>query len=825
MEIILIMLVPILFLALGAAMMVVSQVSGFFTFRRYSSRQRVSNRIIGTFIGRIANSRRQLALRGVELEEAARTLAASNEALAALNNLKSKFLSMAVHDVRTPLGTIRGYAEMLSEKTVDPKAAKYVNGILVASDQVGRLVGDLTDLAVIEAGKFRMDKQPFAIDPLVSEIMSTFVPLAAKNGVELSLIGAATGLVVVADRFRVGQVLSNLIGNALKFTPRGGQVRVEARSSPGAAAFIVSDTGPGVDPAEKRKIFEKFYQSKNAAAADGRKGWGLGLSLAFEIVKEHDGGIGVDSAGLGRGSKFWFTIPLQPTSAGRRALSQLRSLILIPVLAAVSFAQPIIPLDEKARFDRFLEEKAEGVLLKMLGPNRSKVVVDATLDFTRTEKFEITMGAKKVDAAGKIQGYAWQNVSAQQGSGRELLPGIPADPGELGVPQSYERQVAYPASFVKRLVVNIVLDRSVTVEQADTIQTIVSDLLEITPDRGDALTVVRASFAPIWKTVWYSHDSFSMMFRYSMLGLITLIALVVVASCFIRLAGAMEAMAQAQTQQYATDLNLGGPAATQESEAALPGPKAQKALEAESTEEEDILINVRRDQLPALVQMLKAEDPENIALVAAHLENETRRAFLHELPRDVEIEVLMRLSAVRFVEPELIEKIKEEIEHRLSGAVGGLSSVYDVIDSASPELQRQILKDIEMRDPEVYKLVRSRVVLLDDLARMNGQEWLLLMGRTKIEDWAVGLRAAPKEALLAIQSHVLPKTWTYIKQAMESTGATQEKVAQAQAMILTEVRKLMDEGRIHDLRQPPAEALAQQQPAQSAPAAQPAPSA
>ena len=114
---------------------------------------------------------------------------------------------------------------------------------------------------------------------------------------------------VVADRFRISQVINNLLGNAIKFSPQGGRIEARFYVDNGQLTFQLTDNGPGVIHSEKEKIFQKFHQSDVDRTAK-KQGWGLGLSIAQEIIEAHGGEIGVESAGLGQGSTFWFTLPL-----------------------------------------------------------------------------------------------------------------------------------------------------------------------------------------------------------------------------------------------------------------------------------------------------------------------------------------------------------------------------------------------------------------------------------------------------------------------------------------------------------------------------------
>lgn len=810
MELIFFVLPPLLLLALAAIMVVVSQVSGHNTFVRYSQRQRYSNQMIAAYLQGLQLARQSLSRRNKDLAGVSSRLSRSNEDLENLNRMKTRFLSMAVHDVRSPLATIKGCAQLLADHRLNAEGRKYVQGILLATENVDRLMADLTDLAVIEAGKLRITRGEFSAAGLLQDLVTTLSPLAAQKGVTLTA-AVPPDAMAVGDRFRLGQALANLAGNALKFTPAGGRVQIGAASSGAGVLFFVSDSGPGIHPTERRKIFEKFYQSRFADPAAARKGWGLGLAIAAEIVKAHQGEIGVESAGLGKGAQFWFFVPTSVRGPRVRVPRQLLPLagLLLGLLCAPLRAQqntsgpalPGIPLDDKARYDRFLEDKADSVLVKMLGPNRAKVVVDATLDFTRTEKFQILKDEKE-DEEGNAT-FAWQGTTKGKAQ-KELLPGIPveAGPGDKPAalpPQSYERQFSFPPSFVKKLAVTIVLDRKVTAEQAETVERIVSELLDISQDRGDALTVIRASFAPAWRTIWYSQDSFSMVLKYAILVLMTLSTLIVVGMCFLRLARAIDNMAKAQSQQYALDVGM--KSALEEQAGAgeeKPGePEAVPALPAPEDGDEEVLrIKVKEEQLPTLLEMLRSEDAENVALVSAYLEPAIRARFLKSLSLRQQAEILLQMSSVRFVDPELVYKIKSEIEQRLANAVGGLTRVYALIEAATPAQQAELLKEIEGRDPALYKSVRSRVLLFEDLVRLDANGWSLLISRTSINDWASALREGSPALREAVQGQVLPQTWIILEQLMEGGGATPEKVAKAQADLLEEARKLIAEGRV-----------------------------
>ncbi|MDD2804960.1 MAG: HAMP domain-containing sensor histidine kinase [Elusimicrobiales bacterium] len=310
MEIILIALIPMMLFLLGAGFLVVAQVSGFMQSTFFNQRQNFSNMVIQQYMERITLAQGQLFQRKRELEEMSEKLSLSNQELSRLNDMKSKFLSMVVHDVRTPLASIRGFSELMT-KRVGAKEAAYLKNIVSSTDQLGRLISDLTDLAMIEAGKLKMEKSVFNFPELAMDVLPGLLINAQKKGVELLLHELPDGVMVEGDKFRLSQVFMNLVNNAIKFTPAGKRVEISFKREGRNIDVLVKDSGIGIHPSETKKIFEKFYQAKYQKDEKLRKqGWGLGLSIAQEIVHSHKGEIGANSPGLGKGSTFWFKIPV-----------------------------------------------------------------------------------------------------------------------------------------------------------------------------------------------------------------------------------------------------------------------------------------------------------------------------------------------------------------------------------------------------------------------------------------------------------------------------------------------------------------------------------
>jgi PAS domain S-box-containing protein len=218
--------------------------------------------------------------------------------------LRDEVLAIVSHDLRNPLNTVLMSASLLLEMDLTPEQrTKQLEIVLRSARNMNGLIQDLLDVARIDAGRMRVQTRPQPVRPLVSEGVELLSHRAEQKQVALHCeINAEE---VEADGPRVVQVLSNLVGNAIKFTPQGGAVRVSVRpDGDGLIRFEVSDTGIGIDPNDLPHLFDRFWQVQRTA----RGGAGLGLAISKGLVEAHGGQIWVDSE-LGAGSTFCFTLP------------------------------------------------------------------------------------------------------------------------------------------------------------------------------------------------------------------------------------------------------------------------------------------------------------------------------------------------------------------------------------------------------------------------------------------------------------------------------------------------------------------------------------
>ena len=247
----------------------------------------------------------------LRVQERTAELKAANEELKELDRLKSQFLAHVSHELRSPLTSIKGFAENMLEGmtgTTTEKQVQYLRRIQANSGRLARMISDLLDRAKLEAGKMELSMGNVPVIELAEEVTEQLKPLAHPNEQQVSLHYSQPNLMVHADADKVNQVLTNLIDNAMKYTPKGGSIRIQIEPEDSRLVNIsVSDTGQGIPPDALPHIFTPFFRVKGPSVKLV-KGLGLGLSISKQLVELQGGTLSVDST-EGQGTTFSFTLP------------------------------------------------------------------------------------------------------------------------------------------------------------------------------------------------------------------------------------------------------------------------------------------------------------------------------------------------------------------------------------------------------------------------------------------------------------------------------------------------------------------------------------
>jgi signal transduction histidine kinase len=242
-------------------------------------------------------------------------LQSENQQLLELQRLREETSDLIVHDLRNPLQNIMGALQLLP--VVLPEEVWQANRELLEIAQTGserlqRLIETMLDVARMESGEVTLDLIPICLPSLV-ETVTRRMTVFARETIKLQISCQPTLPAVIADLNLIDRVLTNLIDNAVKHTPVGGKITVAAETVNGEMAISVTDTGPGIPPEERERVFERFTQT--AGEKRHRRGFGLGLTFCRLTVLAHGGRIWVESGEDGKGSRFIFTLQLPPTAA------------------------------------------------------------------------------------------------------------------------------------------------------------------------------------------------------------------------------------------------------------------------------------------------------------------------------------------------------------------------------------------------------------------------------------------------------------------------------------------------------------------------------
>lgn len=231
----------------------------------------------------------------------------------AAEQAQRELVANIAHDLRTPLASLQSYAEALEDGVVQDDASfrRYIATIRSETIRLGELIQDVFDLSLLENGESRAADEPaerVVVEDLLVELLPRFSPSLSAKQLQLRVQAPERALSARMPAVHLSRVLQNLIENAIRHSPRGGIIAVEAERMPGRRIRIaVSDEGAGIPERERRRVFERFYRLDRSRSREGG-GSGLGLSIAKLLVERRGGEIGVEPAAGGQGSRFWFTV-------------------------------------------------------------------------------------------------------------------------------------------------------------------------------------------------------------------------------------------------------------------------------------------------------------------------------------------------------------------------------------------------------------------------------------------------------------------------------------------------------------------------------------
>ena len=296
-----------------------SLATGFFmqfneeSFRRFMLTA-ATTPVMAVIVGKLKELQEQLAERKQELENLTDELQQKNIELMELSQAKSHFVSVVSHELRTPLTVILSSTSNLENGAfgeLNELQSKWVGKVSRNAQLLHDMISDILDLSKLEAGRIGFQRELADVAALAAEQVANMQILAHQKDIALAFKPCPGPIEAWVDAPCVNRVLTNLIGNAIKFTPAGGRIEAEVSRRGDEVLVTVSDNGPGIRPEHQKIIFDRFKQIQHQAARNSTEGIGLGLSICKEIVDQHGGRIWVESE-LGKGSRFVFSLPIRP---------------------------------------------------------------------------------------------------------------------------------------------------------------------------------------------------------------------------------------------------------------------------------------------------------------------------------------------------------------------------------------------------------------------------------------------------------------------------------------------------------------------------------
>jgi signal transduction histidine kinase len=248
------------------------------------------------------------AATAIEVAQLVTQLQKANDELNQLDKLKSDFIAIASHELRTPLGVILGYASFLQE-TDDEEVRSHADKVVNSALQLRRIIEDLTNLRYMEQGTAELNPEPLMLGALLRDVLAEQRDDIAKRRHTVRMVPPEPAIIIHADRIRIGMAITNVLKNAIRFTPDGGTITVTTTApNDREVRVIIEDNGAGIPPDKLEHIFTRFIQLEDHMTRHNG-GLGIGLSIARALVEAHNGRIWAESRGKGQGASFIFSLP------------------------------------------------------------------------------------------------------------------------------------------------------------------------------------------------------------------------------------------------------------------------------------------------------------------------------------------------------------------------------------------------------------------------------------------------------------------------------------------------------------------------------------
>jgi len=493
-------------------------------------------------------------------------------------------------------------------------------------------------------------------------------------------------------------------------------------------------------------------------------------------------------------------------------------LVLGQKCEAVEYSEVVVT---QLMVEQALEERVQSVLTKILGPNRARVVIviEPNVEKSMTE---IETWAEQKSKKEEEKGVKKEKALKPLPKVKELLPGIPLKKSVLereeevaptseakreasGMKKKVESIVKFPPSFIKRMTATLIIDRKVSDALVETVESVVSGLLNLEPKRGDQLIIRRVSFIPA--TPWWSFI-FKPQTYWVIIGMLLTITLLMflfgpLKTFFQNLLNTMKELKASRTEiESASSSGTGGGAAS--SLVTVEGGLPQKAeggvieeVEGEEGEIPQTFRFVKQSNLKRLLYLIKNEPPEAMALILSYLTPDQAAKVLSSLSPELQLKVALNLTAVKQMDEEIVNRVEKNIREKIDLLKGGVDEFVEIFDRLDKKTRENILKALEKKNPELAKKIKDLTFSFDQIVKIDNPTLRIILGETNTGDLAVALRRASEEVKSKIMENMSAGGAVLLKEEMEfGKPVTVQAIEEQQQKIVDLILKMEREGKI-----------------------------
>ncbi|NIM03086.1 hypothetical protein GTN66_02910 [bacterium] len=471
-------------------------------------------------------------------------------------------------------------------------------------------------------------------------------------------------------------------------------------------------------------------------------------------------------------------------------------LILVILITAGAFAVDFASvIEQKIALERSFESRLKGLLEKILGTDRFIVIVNVEPETESTEVARETWVQEKKsgEVVRKEKRYVLPGVPVREKLGEEKTPSSEIVPPGGEMKREYERVVVLPKSFVRRVVVTIILDEKIKDTMIETVRGVATEILGLDVARGDQLIIKKQRFSEPSHVVW-STIKVNPLY-WAILGIVILLVLLFPLRILLRGLASIFQTARPRQAPVVPPAPVLGPAATIE----LGAPRrAEERIEEKKEEKPHRPFDfINQDNIRHLLYLVKDESAETISVVVSYLKPREATQVMASLPRDLKNAVTGRLARVRGLPPEVVDAMEADIKGRIDYIVGGTEQLVQIVGEADKTTREEILQSLKEKEPELAEKIRKQIVTFEDIAKLDNLSFQTVLRSVDLGTVSSALRGSPEEFKSKVMGKLSEGAQAMLRQEMElGKPVGKQKIEEAQRRIVGIVRGLQREERI-----------------------------